>query len=68
MASYTIDFVTGFSRTSRGYDAVCVVVDKLTKVVHILPIQTNYSMDKLAQVYLQVIVRLHGVPETIIAD
>ena len=49
-------------------DIVWVVVDRLTKSVHFLVIQINYLMDKLAQAYLQEIVRLHGVPETIISD
>jgi len=68
MASYTIDFVTVFSRTSRGCDAIWAVVERLTKAAHILSIWNNYSKDKLAQVYHHEIVRLHGMPETIVSD
>ena len=45
-----------------------MIVDRLTKSAHFLPIRVNYSMDKLAQVYLQEIIRIHGVPETIVSD
>ncbi|XP_071918802.1 uncharacterized protein [Coffea arabica] len=47
----------------RGHDAVWVIVDRLTKLAHFLPINMKYSMDKLAQVYMDEIVRLHGVPQ-----
>ena len=43
-------FVTGFSRTSQGYDVIWVVIDRLIKYTHFLPIQIKYSMDKLARV------------------
>ena len=48
----TMNFVTRFPRTSQGLDVVWVVVDRLTKSTHFLPIPINYSMDKLAQVYI----------------
>ena len=63
----TMDFVTGFPRLPQGHDATWVVMDRLTKSAHFLPIRMNYSMDKLAQNYLQQIVRIHGVPETIVS-
>ena len=65
-----MNFVTGFLRTSQGLYVyvIWVVVDKLTKSVHFSPIRINYLMDKLAQVYIREIVRLHGVPESIVSD
>ncbi|KAL5743947.1 hypothetical protein ACOSP7_026812 [Xanthoceras sorbifolium] len=48
----TIDFVVGLPRSQSGYDAIWVVVDKLTKSAHFLPIRNNYSMDELAQLYV----------------
>ena len=52
----TMDFIMGLPRASQGLDVVWVVVDRLTKFAYFLPIQINYSMDKLAQIYLQEIV------------
>ena len=63
-----MDFVTGLSRTSQGLDTVWVVIDRLTKSAHFLPIRINYSMERLAQVYIREIVKLHGVPESIVLD
>jgi len=63
-----MDFVTGLPRSSRGHDAIWVIVDRLTKSAHFLPIRIDYPMDKLAQVYLQEIIRIHGVPEAIVSD
>ena len=48
-----MDFVTGLPRTSQGLDTVWVVVDRLTKSAHFLPIRINYSMERLAQVYVR---------------
>jgi hypothetical protein len=51
-----------------GLDAVWVVVDRLTKSAHFLPIKTTYDMSRLAKEYVSEIVRLHGVPVSIISD
>ena len=63
-----MDFVTGLPKSSHGHDAIWVIVDRLTKSAHILPIRIDYPIDKLAQVYLQEKIRIHGVPETIVSD
>nr|CAD1837485.1 unnamed protein product [Ananas comosus var. bracteatus] len=63
-----MDFVVGLPRSTGGHDAIWVVVDRLTKSAHILPIHTTWSGDRLAQVYLDEIVRLHGVPKSIVSD
>ena len=60
-------FVTGFSRSPQGQRHM-VAVDQLTKSAHFLPVQMSYSMEMLAQIYLQEVVRIHGVPETIVSD
>ena len=64
----SMDFVTGLPKTQAGHDAVWVIVDRLTKSAHFLPIRVTYSLDRLAQLYIQEVVRLHGVPSTIISD
>ena len=63
-----MDFFTRLPRISQGLDTVWVVVDRLTKSAHFLPIQINYSMKRLAQVYIREIVKLRRVPESIVSD
>nr|CAD1827328.1 unnamed protein product [Ananas comosus var. bracteatus] len=64
----TMDLVVGLPRSQGGHDAIWVVVDRLTKSAHFMPIHTTWSGDKLAQVYLDEVVRLHGVPVSIVSD
>ena len=64
----TMDFVVGLPLTGRKHDLVWVVVDRLTKLAHFLPVRTDYSLDKLAELYIKEIVRLHGIPVSIISD
>ncbi|CAH9138313.1 unnamed protein product [Cuscuta epithymum] len=64
----TMDFVVGLPRTVNNYDAVWVVVDRLTKSAHFLPINITYPLERLAKLYTEEIVRLHGVPISIVSD
>ena len=66
--SIGMDFITGLPRTSSGKDSIWVVIDRLTKVAHFLPVLTTFSMGRLADLYISRIVCLHGVPKTIISD
>lgn len=63
-----MDFVTSLPQTPKGYDSIWVIIDRLTKAVHFLLVKTTYSVTKYAQVYLEKIVRLLGVPMSIISD
>ena len=63
-----MDFVMGLPRTFKKHDAIWVIVDRLTKSAHYLPVQTSDSLDKLASLYVSEIVRLHGVPVSIVSD
>ena len=63
-----MDFVVGLPRTRAGFDAIWVIVDRLTKSAHFLPVRTKFSLDRLAELYVNEIVRLHGVPITIVSD
>ena len=56
-----MDFMTGLPRTTRGYDAIWVIIDRLTKSTYFLPIKKTYSIDRLARLYINQIVYLHGV-------
>nr|GEV49793.1 hypothetical protein [Tanacetum cinerariifolium] len=58
----TMDFVSGLPRTTSGHDSILVIVDRLTKSAHFLPIKKTDSIEKLAQLYLKEIVCRHGVP------
>jgi hypothetical protein len=64
----SMDFVMGLPKTRLGFDAVWVVVDRLTKSAHFLPIKATYSVDKCAELYIKEIVKLHGVPTSIVSD
>ncbi|WVZ51844.1 LOW QUALITY PROTEIN: hypothetical protein U9M48_002949 [Paspalum notatum var. saurae] len=63
-----MDFIVGLPRTQSGFDSIWVVVDRLTKVVHFIPVKTTYSGAKLAKLYMSRIVCLHGVPKKIVSD
>src|SRR5512146_3194281 len=63
-----MEFITGLPRTKAGYDSIWVVVDRLTKVAHFIPVKTTYTSAKLAKIYMTRIVCLHGVPRTIVSD
>nr|GFC68659.1 putative nucleotidyltransferase, ribonuclease H [Tanacetum cinerariifolium] len=54
--------------TQKRHDMIWVMVDRLTKSAHFLPIQKNYSISKLAEIFRQEIVRLHGTPTSIVSD
>ncbi|GJU91350.1 putative reverse transcriptase domain-containing protein [Tanacetum coccineum] len=64
----TMDFVTKLLKTSSGYDTIWVIVDRLTKSAHFLPIKENDSIDKLVRLYLKEVVTRHGIPVSIICD
>ncbi len=63
-----MDFVTGLRRTQKNHDAVWVIVDRLTKSTHFLPVRMDYSLERLAKLYFDDVVRLHGVPMSIVSD
>jgi transposase InsO family protein len=63
-----MDFIVGLPRTQSGYDLIWVIVDRLTKVAHFIPVKTTYSGAKLAELYMSRIVCLHGVPKKIVSD
>nr|GEV84064.1 putative reverse transcriptase domain-containing protein [Tanacetum cinerariifolium] len=64
----TMDFMSRLPRTPIGYDTIWVIVDRLTKSVHFMPMKKMDSMEKLTQLYLKEIVCRHGVPVSIISD
>ncbi|GKB05072.1 putative reverse transcriptase domain-containing protein [Tanacetum coccineum] len=63
-----MDFITKLPKSSQGFDTIWVIVDRLTKSAHFLPIRENDPLDKLARLYLNKIVVRHGIPVSIICD
>ncbi|KAA3473699.1 DNA/RNA polymerases superfamily protein [Gossypium australe] len=63
----TMDFVSGLPQTPKKKDMIWVIVDRLTKTAHFIPIRSDYSLDRLAELYISKIVRLHGVPLSILS-
>ena len=57
-----MDFVYGLPLTQRKHNAIWVIIDRLTKSAHFVLVRMDYSMDRLAELYVDEIVRLHGVP------
>ncbi|KAL4028406.1 hypothetical protein IC575_011602 [Cucumis melo] len=64
----SMDFITGLPRTLRGLTVIWVVVDRLTKSAHFVPGKSTYTASKWAQLYMSEILRLHGVPVSIVSD
>jgi hypothetical protein len=63
-----MDFIVGLPNTSQRHDSIWVIVDRLTKTAHFLPVHTTYNAKKYAKIYLDQIVHLHGMPKMIISD
>src|SRR5215216_6359287 len=66
--SIGMDFLTGLLTSSRVNDSIWVIVDRLSKVAHFIPVKTTYQSSKLAELYIARIVSLHGTPKNIISD
>ncbi|GJV59825.1 putative reverse transcriptase domain-containing protein [Tanacetum coccineum] len=64
----TMDFVTKFPKTTTGQDTIWVIVDRLTKSAHFLPMREDDTLEKLTRQYLKEVVSRHGVPVSIISD
>jgi hypothetical protein len=64
----TLDFITKLPRTNKQHDFIMVVVDKLTKAAHFIPVKLTHKETNIVDVYMREIVRLHGIPKTILSD
>jgi hypothetical protein len=62
------DFIVRLPRTPQGNDSISVIVDRLTKVAHFIPVKTTYKGSQLAELYMSWIMCLHGVPKKIVSD
>nr|GEW56537.1 putative reverse transcriptase domain-containing protein [Tanacetum cinerariifolium] len=64
----TMDFINKLAKTTNGYYTIWVIIDRLTKSAHFLPMRENDLMEKLMKLYIKEIVTRHGVPVSIIYD
>lgn len=63
-----MDFVDGLPRSRRGNESIWVVVDRLKKSAHFIPVKSTRTAATLATLYIKEIVRLHGIPLSIVSD
>jgi hypothetical protein len=63
-----MDFIVGLPNTSRHHDSIWVIVDRLTKVAYFLLVHTIDKAQKYAELYIDRIMCLHGLPRTIVSD
>ena len=64
----SMDFVTGIPKVTGGFDSIFVIVDKLTKITHIIPMKTTSTVADIAHLFVKEIIKLHGLPARIISD
>jgi hypothetical protein len=63
-----MNFIVGLPNNSRHHDSIWVIVDRLTKTAHFLPVHTTHKAERYVEIYIDQIVRFHGIPRTIISD
>jgi hypothetical protein len=64
----SMDFITGLPRSAKQTNVIMVVVEKLRKVSHFIPIKSTYKEIDIANIFMKQIFRLHGMPKEIISD
>jgi hypothetical protein len=63
-----VDFIVGLPLTACKFDSIWVIVDRLSKSAHFIPVHTNYNVQKYAGIYIAHVLCLHGAPKMIISD
>ena len=64
----SLDFITGLPRTQKQNDSIMVVIDKLSKSTHFVPVKSTFKAINVAKVFMKEIFRLHGIPKMVISD
>ena len=64
----TMDFITRLPRTSKQHDSIMVVVERLTKVSHFIPLKTTHKEVEVADIFMKEVSRLHGIPKMVVSD
>jgi hypothetical protein len=63
-----MDFIMGLPSMAHKFDSIWVIVDRLSKSTHFIPININYRVPKYAEIYIAHVLCLHGVPKMVISD
>ena len=63
-----MNFIVGLLKIANGKDAIWVIIDRLMKTAYFIPIKISFSLDRLTRLYVNEIVRKHGLPTSIISD
>ena len=63
-----MDFITGLPKTGKQHDSIMVVVDKLAKATHFIPLKTTHKAADVDDIFLEEVARFHGIPKTIVFD
>jgi transposase InsO family protein len=63
-----MDFVSGLPRNQKGEDSIWVIADRLTKSAHFIAVKSTYKAPRYAEIFMEEIVKLHGVPLSIVSD
>jgi hypothetical protein len=63
-----MDFIVSLPLSARKFNSICVIIDRLTKFAHFIPVHTYSRAEKYGELYISRILCLHGVPKTIISD
>jgi hypothetical protein len=64
----TMDFITGFPKNGKNHDSIMVVVDKLAKYSHFIPLKTTHNVVDVADIFMKEVARLHRITKTIVSN
>ena len=64
----SMDFITGLPKTNKQHDSIMVVVDKLSKAAHFIPVKSTFKAINIADIFMKEIFRLHGISKVVISD
>jgi hypothetical protein len=64
----SMTFIVGLPMTARKFDSIWIIVDRLSKSTHFIPVNTNYKVQRYVEIYIAHVLCLHRVPKTIISD
>jgi hypothetical protein len=64
----SMDFIMGLPMTARKFDLIWAIIDRLSKPIHFIPVNTKYKVQKYAEIHIACVLCLHGVLKMIISD